>query len=315
MTAPPTTTSSAALSGQPPLVRTAATARSRSVRLVPILAYVTAFSILAFSLVRGWSYYNTPLILRARHVDYWSLKPGGDLGRLFGIVGAAMMTLLLLYSVRKRVKILRKLGLLSRWLDVHIFFGTVGPLFIVLHTSFKVSGIVALSFWSMIAVAVSGIFGRYLYRQIPKNRAGNQLTLNDLAGLDEQLTERLCRQFRIDEQALERLRKVAEPRGPERPSLAGALASAAAGDLTMRWRLRAAVRSVGSVPRPMLGEFKAMVRQKALLQRRIVLWSRMQELFFYWHVLHKPFAIVMYVFMFAHILVAVFTGYGFGGGF
>ena len=39
-----------------------------------------------------------------------------------------------------------------------------------------------------------------------------------------------------------------------------------------------------------------------------------RQMFYYWHVLHKPFAIVMYVFMFVHILVAVFTGYGFGGG-
>ena len=37
--------------------------------------------------------------------------------------------------------------------------GICGPLFIILHSSFKVGGLVALSFWSMIAVAVSGIAG------------------------------------------------------------------------------------------------------------------------------------------------------------
>jgi hypothetical protein len=36
------------------------------------------------------------------------------------------------------------------------------------------------------------------------------------------------------------------------------------------------------------------------------------ELFHYWHVLHKPFAVVMYLFMLVHVAVAFATGYGWG---
>jgi hypothetical protein len=36
------------------------------------------------------------------------------------------------------------------------------------------------------------------------------------------------------------------------------------------------------------------------------------ELFHYWHVLHKPFALVMYLFMAVHVAVAVMTGYAWG---
>ena len=47
-----------------------------------------------------------------------------------------------------------------------------------------------------------------------------------------------------------------------------------------------------------------------MLHRRILLSERLQELFHYWHVVHKPFAIVMYLFMLVHILVVTATGYG-----
>ena len=48
------------------------------------------------------------------------------------------------------------------------------------HTTFKFGGIVAISFWSMTAVVLSGIIGRYIYNQIPKNIAGNELNSKSL---------------------------------------------------------------------------------------------------------------------------------------
>ena len=60
----------------------------------------------------------------------------------------------------------------------------------------------------------------------------------------------------------------------------------------------------------MLREATRAVRQKAMLERRLVLWRRLQQLFHYWHVFHKPFAIVMYLFMIVHVAVALVTGYG-----
>ena len=55
-----------------------------------------------------------------------------------------------------------------------------------------------------------------------------------------------------------------------------------------------------------------MLRAKADARRRILLWSRLHDLFHYWHVAHKPFAIVMYVFMLLHVGVALWTGYAWG---
>ena len=67
------------------------------------------------------------------------------------------------------------------------------------------------------------------------------------------------------------------------------------------------------MPRPVFRDFEQVVRQKALAHRRLLIWDRVQELFHYWHVIHKPFAIVMYLFMVVHIAVALMTGYGWAG--
>ena len=66
------------------------------------------------------------------------------------------------------------------------------------------------------------------------------------------------------------------------------------------------------MPRPLYRDFERVVQQKALARRRILLWDRAHELFHYWHVMHKPFALVMYLFMVVHVAVAVMTGYAWG---
>lgn len=257
-------------------------------RVILALLYLVAFAALAHYLTEGWSYYQTPLIERPHHPQFWSLKPGGTLGQSFGIVGAALMTIMLLYSVRKRVKPLRKAGPLSIWLDFHIFCGVVGPLLIILHSSFKIQGLVAISFWSMIAVALSGVIGRYLYLQIPRTRAGDERTLADVEREGRELSTRL-RELGLSDERLTELESIAATRSAWQ----------------RRSRLRAFERQHGG------GELVTVIERKAQLHRRIVRWHRLQEIFHHWHVFHKPFAILMYLFLIVHIVVVTMTGYGF----
>lgn len=271
-------------------------------KLVLTTIYAAALAVIALLAWEGRSYYSTPLIERPRHEDYWTLKPGGSRGHLLGIVGSSLMVAMLVYSVRKRTKALRGAGKLRDWLDFHIFCGVIGPLLVVLHSSFKVHGLVALSFWSMVVVALSGVLGRYLYLQIPRTRAGDQLSLKEVEELNADLTRHL--QEELGEEPLKELESLAagglQPGTPLLPLL---LRMPIEG-IRLRWRLRSfRGRHRGST------ELTRAIRQKALLQRRLLLWSRLQELFHHWHVLHKPFAVVMYVFMIVHIAVAVLTGY------
>lgn len=283
-------------------------------RVVLGLLYAVAFVAIFLYLREGWPYYSTPLIERPRHEDFWALKPGGTRGHALGVVGSSLMVVMLVYSVRKRARFLRNAGRLRSWLDFHIFCGIIGPLLVILHSSFKVQGLVALSFWSMIAVALSGVLGRYLYLQIPRTRAGDELTLAQVEEQRQELTRHLRDDLQIPEEALRELDAVAQAGASSRAPLLLLLFRLPWSSVAMRWRLRG-FRSrlrgnFRNAPRPLLREVTRAVRQKAALERRLILWSRLQQLFHYWHVFHKPFAIVMYLFMVVHIAVALLTGYG-----
>jgi hypothetical protein len=283
-------------------------------RLFLSLLYLAAFSLLGYLTWRGYSYYTTPLIARPRHPDYWSLKPGGELGMLFGIIGASLMILMLAYSARKRMRTLRRWGGLRYWLDLHIVCGVVGPLFIVLHSSFKVQGLVALSFWSMVAVALSGVLGRYLYLQIPRAASGERLSLEEIEAERERLSSVLKSEFGMDEAALGELHEVVAAIIPRQPGLLRLLLRLPLDRFRLRRGLRRYGANLTSLPRSMSKRWAAAAWAEVVLERRLRILAELQKLFHYWHVVHKPFAVVMYLFMIVHIVVATVTGYVSWGG-
>jgi hypothetical protein len=276
-----------------------------------IVLYALSTVALLSLLAGGADFYRTPILERAHHDGYWQWKAGGSVGHKLGVAGSSMMVLMLLYSVRKRVGALRRLGALGRWLDIHIFLGIFGPLLVVLHSTFKVQGLVALSFWSMVIVATSGVLGRFLYLQIPRTRAGEERALAELEAEDRDLSAQLRTRFRLDEAQIARLDSLVAI--PTRVGLVGGFVRLVTDDLRLRSGLRAFAKSCRSVPSTVFKDFERVVRQKAQVRRRILLWDRVHELFHYWHVLHKPFAVVMYVFMLVHVAVALVTGYGWVG--
>lgn len=270
-----------------------------------LLAFLAGLAFFIAQLWSGRSYYLTPVAERARHEQYWALKPGGSRGLVFGAVGLAMMTVMHVYSARKRWKPLHGLGPLKHWLDFHILLGIFGPLFVVLHSSFKIGGLVAVSFWAMVAVALSGVVGRYLYRQIPRTRAGEALSLAETQATARDLDRRLQEDFGLDASVLAPAEEKIRRRG-----LLRALAHVLWQDLSgaQRRRLRAETARL-ALPAKDLREVRAVLSQKGALDRRIALWDELHGLFDWWHVVHKPFAIVMYVFVVVHVCVAAATGY------
>jgi len=270
-----------------------------------LLAFLAGLGVFAAQLWNGRSYYVTPLAERPRHEQYWALKPGGSRGLAFGAAGLAMMTVMHVYSARKRLPALHGLGPLKPWLDFHILLGIFGPLFVVLHSSFKIGGLVAVSFWAMVAVALSGVVGRYLYRQIPRTRAGEALSLAETQATARDLGRRLHEDFGLDAGVLAPVEEKERPRGLLR-ALAHLLWQDVSG--AQRRRLRAQTARL-ALPANDLREVRAALAQKGALDRRIALWDELHGLFDWWHVVHKPFAIVMYVFVVLHVGVAAATGY------
>jgi hypothetical protein len=104
-----------------------------------------------------------------------------DLGYALGVVGAAMLLVLMLYPVRKHVRLLRPCGALKYWFRAHMLCGILGPLLILFHATFDVRSLnAAVALGSMMLVTASGIVGRYIYRRIHHGLYGSRATLAEL---------------------------------------------------------------------------------------------------------------------------------------
>lgn len=159
--------------------------------------------VLAYLIYRGLSFYQVKIEERFFHPDYALLKPSGAWGHGMGIIGSLFMLIGVgSYMIRKRSRRLYKLGILKHWLEFHIFLCTLGPILVLFHTSFKFGGIVAISFWSMVAVFISGIIGRFIYIRIPRTIEGRELTLSEVRKMNAGLAEAAL------ERRIERLKKM-----------------------------------------------------------------------------------------------------------
>ena len=162
---------------------------------ISILVVIVLFTLIVLT-YKGLSYYRTSIEERFYHPDNNLLKPSGILGHGFGIAGSFLIVVgVASYMARKRYRFLSRIGILKHWLEFHIFLCTLGPILILFHTAYKFGGLVAISFWSMVAVFLSGIVGRFIYLQIPHTIEGQELSLNDIramktdiAGISEELS-------------------------------------------------------------------------------------------------------------------------------
>jgi hypothetical protein len=125
-------------------------------------------------------------------------KPGEELfdfGYNLGLAGGLMMLILLLYPLRKRVKLFQKAGALPTWFKWHMVLGILGPLTIIFHSTYHVyipyihpngSPNAAVAMLCMLLVSGSGTFGRVFYTKIHHGLYGRQATLNELQAEMEQ---------------------------------------------------------------------------------------------------------------------------------
>jgi hypothetical protein len=277
------------------------------------LFYATAIVFLLFVFITGLPYYFLPLSERPHSGMHDQLKPGGFWGHGLGVIGSAMILLLLLYSVRKRAVFGIRFGKLPHWLDIHIFFGIIGPMLITLHTAMKFHGIVSISYFSMLAVALSGVFGRYVYMQIPRDARGHTLGLESIQERIDEIQRSLREQYHASPETTQAIKQFTSVDSITDVSITRAILSSIGYHLTIKRSVRKLRRSLSrggqSLPNEMLRQVVALAHESSLLQRRIVYLDSMNELSHYWHVFHKPFAYIMLFIMVVHIGVTVAFGY------
>jgi hypothetical protein len=258
----------------------------------------------------GFPFYSFPLEERFFQPDYNFLKPGGVWGHGIGIAGSLFIILgIALYMARKRMRSMGRLGQLKHWLEFHIFLCTLGPVLVLFHTSFKFGGLVAVSFWSMVAVFLSGIIGRFIYLQIPRTIEGRELSLNEVRDMKANIGAILSESYTLDEESrnliIESTRKKTELY--QKNILVRYFKKYTDDRRTVR-SVRATVKR-NNLSRAESKKVIKLVKNDISLNRRIERLVTMQNLFKYWHVAHLPFAVIMLIIMVIHVAVTITFGY------
>jgi len=134
------------------------------------LKNVVFFSFVTALIIYGWLTNLEDYITAEEGVGYW-----------LGIVGGSLMLVLLLYPLRKRIKLLRRMGGLKHWFRLHMLCGIFGPILILYHSNFKLGSTNSnVALFCMLVVAGSGLIGRYFYSKIHYGLYGTKATFDSL---------------------------------------------------------------------------------------------------------------------------------------
>jgi len=102
-------------------------------------------------------------------------------GYWLGVAGGVSMLALFTYPLRKRWSVTYNWGAARHWFLAHMILGVVGPWLILLHSTFSLrSTNAAVAFFAMVAVALSGVVGRFLHVRLHADARGQQATLQGL---------------------------------------------------------------------------------------------------------------------------------------
>lgn len=244
----------------------------------------------------GYSYYFTPLEERFYHPNHNWFKPSGIQGQGLGIVGTFLILFGVgIYILRKRYNFLSRFIRLKYLLEFHIFLCTVGPIMVLFHTAFKFGGMVSIAFWSMTAVVLSGVLGRFIYNQIPRTIEGRELSIGELNNMKTDLTVTLHQKYNLESNTID---IIADLMNDENTN-------------DSRKKLGYLKRVLGrkDIDQKDRREILGIAKKEFVLTRKIARLQKMQKLFKYWHVIHMPFAIIMLVVVIIHVAVTLALGY------
>lgn len=276
---------------------------------ITLLVSIVTFFIIALYL-EGHSYYSLRLEERSFHPSHQLLKPSGLIGHGLGIIGSLLILIgVFSYMARKKIRKFSRLGVLRNWLEFHIFLCTLGPLLVLYHTAFKFGGIVAVSFWSMVAVVVSGVIGRYIYVHIPRTIEGRELSMAEIGNMRGELSARLRESYHVNEGIIDMMQEsfTLQPQTENKTIIFKLIAHDRLDKEVLR-KIKFEL-SKHNFTGQSLHEAVDLCKREIALTRRVEMLSTLQDLFRNWHVIHLPFALIMLAIMIVHVVVAVLFGY------
>ncbi len=239
-------------------------------------------------------------------------KPGNQLSLFLGWSGLSLMIAMNVYTARKKFSFLEGKGSLIAWLEFHIFCGLLGPTFILFHCNFKARGLVAISFWSMLIAASSGVIGRYLYNQVVGLRRNIQDDVDKWQGKLKKM--QAAADPALSDESLDKLKVTALAYAGVKAHHISADGEFKVNPFTIFFSsLAGDIRMLMDPPRTAKGlppNSRHVLKYFALARRRVLFLQPFRDLVAYWHTFHLPFAIFMYAAAFIHVIAALILGVG-----
>ena len=294
----------------------AARVRTRKLSLLVWIVGLGAFGVVFAEVMLRWfrpawsvSFHlmrleGTDAALAAMNVSYLA---GTKLALACGYVGTALMVLSMAYLLQRRFGWFGKTATNQFWLDVHLMTGTVGPLFIVLHSALRLTTWVSIPFWSMIAVVISGVLGRYLYTLVPSLTSKHDL---EILGHRRAITELAKDHPAAGDHAYQLMDREAQRSARAwEIGLVPLLLWVMADDLRRMWTRRRDRRALARMaPRKIARQIARRIDRVVFFERRKELAPRGKAILHSWKRVHVPFSVVLLVTMLAHIAIALRLG-------
>jgi hypothetical protein len=242
---------------------------------------------------------------------------GSDFGYVLGVVGGTMMLLLFLYPLRKRVRILHGWGATKYWFALHMLLGILGPVFILLHSTYRVGSINAgVALTCMLLVAGSGVIGRFIYTRIHHGLYGERARLRDLhaqLGLHSRQLEPV---LRAAPAVAERLKAFEMLVLRQRGGMLFRAWRFVTLSLRVRWICRRCARELDIAYGRLAAEQhwraheierrfaagQALIETYAASVQRVAQFVTYEKLFSWWHVLHVPLVYMLVPSAIAHVV-------------
>jgi hypothetical protein len=253
--------------------------------------------------------------------DDSGLTPESGTGYWLGLAGGVFMLLLLLYPLRKRMRSLRVIGTVPFWFRAHMVLGACGCALVLWHANFKLGSInSSVALIAMLVVAVSGIFGRYLYSKVHRGLHGRQAVAREILASAEALQRLIVPDPVIVDPMLARLNAFAQF-GITAPNglLAGLafLTVIAWRGAVLRARLigdaRQAITAAGRrhgwsrrVQRQQLAELADLVTRHVASVKSAATFAFYERLFKLWHLFHVPLFFLLVIATLVHVYAAHF---------
>ncbi|MBT3984330.1 MAG: hypothetical protein HOE90_23445 [Bacteriovoracaceae bacterium] len=228
-----------------------------------------------------------------------STRSGKWVSLYLGWIGSSFLLALLLYSLRRRVSVFKSLGAIKTHLDFHIFCGFMGTVLIVFHANFKVGGLVAIPFWTMMISFVSGIIGRFLMGQLSVKKEDLEKECLMIESELEQYPSVISEFVNSKKQFIQEYIGGQTASIYNEVSITKVFYNTFLGDFYLHMKLN---RVLSDLPKDVAGKLKLY----SLANRKLAFYAPTKKILSYWHSFHLPFSIVMYVLAILHIVSSLF---------